>query len=154
MTFTSHVRSVSLARRLVCRRLCRWGHGTDAIDVMALIASELATNAVQHAPGRYFHVRLLGDDGQIRIEVSDTLRAEPRRMDAGPDDERGRGLTLVAELADSFGSHPRDGIGKTVWAVVTVPRPPRGSTVASDTLAEALDESPAVTRPAAPARRW
>ncbi|MFJ8361358.1 ATP-binding protein [Streptomyces sp. NPDC093984] len=46
-------------------------------------------------------------------DANDTL---PTPRDASPDDESGRGLTLVAALADDWGAEPRPGgIGKTVW---------------------------------------
>jgi hypothetical protein len=47
------------------------------------------------------------------MDANDTL-PEPRT--AALDEESGRGLTLVAALADTWGAEPREGgIGKTVW---------------------------------------
>jgi anti-sigma regulatory factor (Ser/Thr protein kinase) len=55
------------------------------------------------------------------VEVSDT-RAERRPVATtatDPDSESGRGLLLVAALADDWGvTDRREGPGKTVWAVV------------------------------------
>lgn len=130
MRFTSTPRGARLARRLVAHRLAAWGYPYDSGPnaTATLIASELAANAVRHAPGRDFHVRLtapLGGDtaGTIRIEVSDA-RAErrpgPTATDAAPDAETGRGLYLVSRLAERWAVGPRrgGGPGKTVWAEI------------------------------------
>ncbi|WP_324614332.1 hypothetical protein [Streptomyces sp. NRRL B-1140] len=59
------------------------------------------------------------------MEVSDT-RAEHRPAASTPtspdaESESGRGLLLVAALADAWGvTDPRGGPGKTVWASVSV----------------------------------
>ncbi|GAA3292877.1 hypothetical protein GCM10020295_13280 [Streptomyces cinereospinus] len=98
---------------------------------MTLITAELCANAVRHGrvPGRDFHVRPAAEaDGErLRLEVSDT-RAERRpviTIPTAPDAESGRGLLLVAALADGWGViDRRRGPGKTVWASVRVTRPP------------------------------
>lgn len=52
----------------------------------------------------------------LRVAVSDANGRLPEPRQAAPDDESGRGLTLVAVLADDWGAVRRDGgIGKTVW---------------------------------------
>ncbi|MFF2512220.1 ATP-binding protein [Streptomyces sp. NPDC058086] len=65
-----------------------------------------------------------------RISVTDANDTLPTPRDASPDDESGRGLTLVATLADKWGSEPRPfgigigiGIGKTVSFELQGPRP-------------------------------
>ncbi|WP_406729603.1 ATP-binding protein [Streptomyces sp. GD-15H] len=95
----------------------------------------MCANAVRHGhvAGRDFHVLLTADPAirTVRIEVSDT-RGEhlPRLPDlptAPPEDgdgtpgDSGRGLLLVAALADRWGCSPRagGGPGKTVWAECT-----------------------------------
>jgi anti-sigma regulatory factor (Ser/Thr protein kinase) len=77
--------------------------------MLTLITAELCAHAVQHGriPGRNFHVRLAaeGDCRRLRVEVSDT-RAERRPVATtatDPDSESGRGLLLVAALADDWG---------------------------------------------------
>jgi anti-sigma regulatory factor (Ser/Thr protein kinase) len=129
MRFTSTPRGARLARRLCAGRLDAWGipYGTDTHDALTLIAAELCANAVQHGhvPGRDFHLQLSAHDRTVRIEVTDT-RAERLPTPAADDptgaQTNGRGLLLVAALADLWGWHPRpDSPGKTVWAQLTIP---------------------------------
>lgn len=133
MAFTSTPRGARLARLFVAHCLNSWGHPytSDVNETLTLITAELCANAVQHGrvPGRDFHVRLAAEEdcGRLRVEVSDT-RAERRPAATTPadpdsDSESGRGLLLVAALADAWGvTDRRGGPGKTVWAV-TAHRP-------------------------------
>ncbi|MFD4952968.1 ATP-binding protein [Streptomyces sp. NPDC058451] len=135
MRFSSTLRGARLARRLCGYRLDAWGipYGSDAHDVITLVAAELCANAVRHGhvSGRDFHVLLTADPATatVRIEVSDT-RGE--RLPAVPPDngspadaleDCGRGLLLVEAPADRWGCSPRTsgGPGKTVWAECTAP---------------------------------
>jgi anti-sigma regulatory factor (Ser/Thr protein kinase) len=129
MRFSSTPRGARLARRLVADRLDAWGHPhtSTANDTLTLITAELTANAVRHGhvQGRDFEVRLVATGEMLRLEVSDT-RAErvpllsPR--EAPGDAEFGRGLMLVATLADRWGVAPRTmGPGKTVWAEMACP---------------------------------
>ncbi|MBB1254589.1 ATP-binding protein [Streptomyces sp. OF3] len=129
MCFTSTPRGARLARRLVAHRLNDWGHpyNTPLNETFSLITAELCANAVRHGrvPGRDFHVRLVLAEGVFRVEVTDT-RAErlPPLSPPAPDStsESGRGLHLVAALADGWGVTPRPaGPGKSVWAELRVP---------------------------------
>ncbi|MEV7344136.1 ATP-binding protein [Streptomyces sp. NPDC093544] len=64
----------------------------------------------------------------IRIEVADASTCQPRfgsETVAGPEDESGRGLLLVAVLAARWGTVPRTPIGKTVWAEIAADLPDR-----------------------------
>jgi hypothetical protein len=123
--FTPSPRGARLARRLASCQMDAWGwrHGTPAHDSVELIVGELTANAVTHGrvPGRDAELRLSREDGgHVRIEVSDA-RGErlPEARDAGPGEDGGRGLLLVAALAEEWGTAPRPGApGKTVWAVV------------------------------------
>jgi anti-sigma regulatory factor (Ser/Thr protein kinase) len=105
------------ARRRVVEQVTRWGCGD--LDAIALVCSELITNAVVHAGGA---VRVgVTDLGQrIRLEVDDGGRGQPslRTHEAGPG---GLGLRIVAELSEQWGSEPTAG-GKRVWAVMAAHR--------------------------------
>lgn len=110
-----------------------WRPGTPPHDAVELIVGELAANAVTHGrvPGRDTELRLFRQDGEyaVRIEVSDTRGVRlPLARDPEDEEDGGRGLVLVAALAEKWGTAPRPGApGKTVWAVVPtgVPVAPR-----------------------------
>ena len=86
----------------------------DLVDTAVLLVSELATNAVRHASGR-FRLTLFAAHGVLRCEVGDTGCREPRVRDtAAGAEESGRGMFLVDALARRWGCR-RDGPGKTVW---------------------------------------
>jgi len=99
------------ARRLAAHALRRWGLEQLAENT-ALMVSELVTNAIQHAT-RPVTLRLVRTS-LLRCEVGDDSAALPRSRRAGPDDERGRGLQIVARCADRWGA-TRLGAGKVVW---------------------------------------
>ncbi|MCM2421849.1 ATP-binding protein [Streptomyces sp. RKAG293] len=120
-------RSVPAARRFTALALRAWGVA-DRQDEVLLCVSELATNALLHGvpPGRGFRLHLtLGQGGApLRIEVHDSGGGDVRTPALCPqgEDEGGRGLLLVAGLADDWGVGRRDP-GKVVWCefAVTVP---------------------------------
>nr|WP_225860429.1 ATP-binding protein [Streptomyces triticiradicis] len=124
MRFSSTPRGARLARRLVSHRLDVWGYAYDspANEALTLVAAELVANAVRHGrvPGRDFEVRLVATAGPVRLEVSDSRaeRVPPLSPREPPGDtESGRGLMIVAAVADRWGIVPRTkGPGKTVWA--------------------------------------
>ncbi|MFE9425339.1 SpoIIE family protein phosphatase [Kitasatospora sp. NPDC006697] len=99
------------ARRLAGHALRRWGLEALAENT-ELMVSELVTNAVQHAK-KPVTLRLVRTS-VLRCEVGDDSPALPRRRKAGPQEERGRGLELVAKCADGWGA-TRLGGGKVVW---------------------------------------
>ncbi|MFC8718683.1 SpoIIE family protein phosphatase [Kitasatospora sp. NPDC057198] len=99
------------ARRLAGHALRHWGleHLAESCELMV---SELVTNAIQHAT-RPVTLRLVRTS-LLRCEVGDDSPALPRTRRAGPDEERGRGLQIVARCADRWGA-TRLGAGKVVW---------------------------------------
>ncbi|WP_051966709.1 ATP-binding SpoIIE family protein phosphatase [Kitasatospora mediocidica] len=99
------------ARRLAGHALRRWGL-EELADNTELMVSELVTNAIQHAT-RPVTLRLVRTS-LLRCEVGDDSPQLPRRRPAGPQDERGRGLHLVAKFAERWGA-TRLGGGKVVW---------------------------------------
>ncbi|MFJ9175295.1 SpoIIE family protein phosphatase [Streptomyces sp. NPDC102360] len=111
-TFAPEPAEVPRARGLVRERLGRWGlRGIS--DSAELIVSELVTNAVCHAPGGPVQLRLVRS-GTLLCEVEDTEHALPTLLNAGPGDEFGRGLRVVARLSRAWGTS-RTATGKTVW---------------------------------------
>ncbi|MFG3403988.1 ATP-binding protein [Streptomyces sp. NPDC048142] len=119
--YTPTAHSVVLSRHRAARLVLQWGHPALAGDA-ALLVSELATNALLHGAirGRLFRVHLTLTASALRIAVSDP-RGEhlpgPREPEA--DDCYGRGLLIVAQLADDWGVEPRT-VGKTVFAELAV----------------------------------
>ncbi|WP_201262948.1 ATP-binding protein [Streptomyces sp. CB02400] len=107
-------RSVPGARTFARRALEDWGVRGRTDDVL-LCVSELATNALLHGvpPGRGFLLRLLPYADGVRVEVHDSGGGVPAVPQDEPD-ESGRGLLLVAGLADKWGVGERTP-GKVVW---------------------------------------
>jgi serine phosphatase RsbU (regulator of sigma subunit)/anti-sigma regulatory factor (Ser/Thr protein kinase) len=109
--------AVAGIRREATRQLERWGLEETAF-VTELVVSELVTNAIRyaHPPIR---LRLILDRSLI-CEVSDSSNTAPHLRRARVYDEGGRGLLLVAQLSQGWGSRqtPR---GKTIWAEQPLP---------------------------------
>lgn len=105
-------RSVSQVRayaRSVCEQA---GLGQHA-ETLALLVSEVATNALVHGSGDV-RVSVQAQGGRLRVEVGDDGKARPKPRTADLDAEGGRGLALVEALASSWGVDPRPP-GKVVW---------------------------------------
>ncbi|MFC4332882.1 SpoIIE family protein phosphatase [Streptomyces andamanensis] len=104
--------AVADVRAAVSRRLARWGLD-EAAFTTELILSELVTNAIRYgsAPIR---VRVLRDTALI-CEVFDSSNTSPHLRYAASTDEGGRGLFLVAQLADRWGTRYTS-TGKVIWA--------------------------------------
>ncbi|WP_408909723.1 ATP-binding protein [Streptomyces luteolus] len=104
------------ARRFVREAIAGRLPADRTVDV-AVCVSELATNALRHTPpGRQFRVRLAVSVDKLRLEVHDAGEGKPQLREPAEDDDHGPGLLLVAALADDWGTAPRDGAGKLVWA--------------------------------------
>lgn len=111
MVVPSVPRSVSEVRRFAIR-MC--GEYTEEVrDTVALLVSEVATNALVHGRGDV-EVRVVPQEGVLRVEVADDDPALPRPRTAGTDAEGGRGLALVDALASAWGT-TETAQGKVVW---------------------------------------
>lgn len=98
--------------------------GTDLVDVVILVLSELASNAVRHGRSPLsVRLRMLGT--RAVVEVADGGGRLPRRRLAALDDEAGRGLDLVSRLAVRHGVRPI-AEGKVVWAEIDLVNPVAG----------------------------
>ncbi|MEV4257253.1 ATP-binding SpoIIE family protein phosphatase, partial [Spirillospora sp. NPDC049652] len=109
--------SVRRARGLVASKLAEWGL-SDLVHATELLASELVTNALRYAPGG-IELRLLFER-TLTLEVLDRSAALPRLRHAADDDENGRGLLVVSQLAHRWGTR-RTPAGKVVWCEQIVP---------------------------------
>ncbi|MFD3884015.1 ATP-binding protein [Streptomyces microflavus] len=97
-----------------------WGLD-ELADDMALMASELVGNALRYAASSGVGVLLKVQGGFVLLEVTDAADQEPAVHAASAVDENGRGVFLVDALAEAWGSRPRSGGGKVVWARRAVP---------------------------------
>ncbi|MCX4767161.1 SpoIIE family protein phosphatase [Streptomyces sp. NBC_01275] len=109
--------AVGEVRAAVAGQLERWGL-EDLSFTTELILSELVTNAIRYgsAPVR---VRLLRDRSLI-CEVADGSSTSPHLRYAAMTDEGGRGLFLVAQLTDRWGTRYTP-TGKVIWAEQPLP---------------------------------
>lgn len=110
----AEVASVPVARRRVIELLRRHDCDQDRIDEVALMTTELATNAVEHACTPYMLV--VDFTGRtLRVDVSDG-NTDPPVVGPLPSEVAlsGRGLGIVATLARRWGCREL-GIGKSVW---------------------------------------
>ncbi|QMV22682.1 SpoIIE family protein phosphatase [Streptomyces sp. SCUT-3] len=108
---------VADARRLVSRRLAAW-ELEEAAFTTELVVSELVTNAIRHASPP-IQLRLIKDTTLI-CEVSDASSTAPHLRRARTFDEGGRGLLLVAQLTQRWGTRQTP-TGKTIWAEQPLP---------------------------------
>ncbi|MRK02672.1 SpoIIE family protein phosphatase [Aeromicrobium sp. S22] len=108
--------TVAEARQFVVERLNRWHVPEPVTRDMALITSELVTNAMVHG-GAPVELRLRCAGTQVLVEVQDDAAGEmPRPRDPAQTDEHGRGLHIVDALSDEWGTRGTER-GKTVWSV-------------------------------------
>jgi anti-sigma regulatory factor (Ser/Thr protein kinase) len=96
------------ARTQVRTAIRNWEVPVDPY-VAALLTSELVTNAIRHEMGESVTLAINCSRDQLRVDVHDTARSAPVPVDAPADAETGRGVTLVATLADEWGFYP------TLW---------------------------------------
>ncbi|MFE1590518.1 SpoIIE family protein phosphatase [Streptomyces sp. NPDC059402] len=108
---------VAAARRSVGEQLTAWGL-QDTAFVTELVVSELVTNAIRYGEPP-IRLRLIRHTALV-CEVSDASSTSPHLRRAHAYDEGGRGLLLVAQLTQRWGSRQTD-TGKTIWAEQPLP---------------------------------
>ncbi|MEV0176380.1 SpoIIE family protein phosphatase [Streptomyces sp. NPDC050803] len=104
---------VAPIRKQVVEQLDLW-ELSEASFTAELVVSELVTNAIRYG-SQPIRLRLIHDAATLICEVSDSSHTAPHLRRAKTWDEGGRGLLLVAQLTQRWGSrHTTD--GKTIWA--------------------------------------
>ncbi|MEU2930921.1 SpoIIE family protein phosphatase [Streptomyces sp. NPDC007251] len=105
--------TVPEVRAAVRGQLAEWDIGPDEAFTTELITCELVANAIRYGAPPY-RLRLILDD-RLTCEVRDAGDSAPHLKHARAIDEGGRGLFIVASVADGWGIryHAQ---GKTVWA--------------------------------------
>ncbi|MDT7569931.1 MAG: hypothetical protein QOE05_105 [Actinomycetota bacterium] len=116
VTLPASVSSVPTARHFVESILSGWGLKELGWNA-TLIVSELAANAALHARGEEFSIQVTTEDDGVRLEITDSSLRLPQQRTYSNDATTGRGLKLVAELAQDWGVEPT-AAGKTVWAIL------------------------------------
>lgn len=95
----------TLARNEVRDRLAGELAPAQLADLL-LVVSELTTNAIEHGSGDIRLSVVISDDGRVRGEVVDDGSGFAHDVDErGIDDVGGRGLLIVAALAQRWGVH-------------------------------------------------
>ena len=120
----SAVPCVRLHTTLVLRE---W-HLTDLADAAELVASELATNAIQasasspqaRAPQAasglpVVRLHLAADQHQVLVEVGDNDPRSPTPAWPDPERDGGRGLLLVAAVSDRWGCYYLNPAASATW---------------------------------------
>jgi anti-sigma regulatory factor (Ser/Thr protein kinase) len=118
------------ARKFTSRTLTQW-ELSERFDDVALVVSELVTNALRHGlpadtprdqePPVRLH--LMRWTSRLVCAVRDPSQDSPVASEAEDSAECGRGLLLVDSFSDSWGWHPLAGplTGKVVWALFRLP---------------------------------
>lgn len=91
-------------------------HLEPMYDDLAIVVSELVTNAVRHAQAPV-SLELQANAERVTVAVADGSPAAPVARDAPDDSEGGRGMALVGLLAADTGFRAQPS-GKTVWATL------------------------------------
>jgi anti-sigma regulatory factor (Ser/Thr protein kinase) len=132
-------RSVGAAREFCLATLARWGL-TERADDIAVVLSELLTNALRHGvpaargtrPGWPVRVGLVWPARFVLCAVADPGSGMPQPREPDYFAESGRGLHVIDALSDAWGCTTPGAGGKTVWAAFRVgstpppARPPEG----------------------------
>ena len=111
--FDQDTQTPRAARRFVTQALTGVDDD-DLTDTITLLVSELVTNAVLHA-GSDVEVSVRLTARAARVEVTDASAQDVAPRTAATEEDSGRGLALVGNLARRWGVRPAAGGGKTVW---------------------------------------
>ncbi|MDV5147238.1 SpoIIE family protein phosphatase [Streptomyces sp. SBC-4] len=117
------VEAAPRARAFASGVLSSWRFPVELRDLGVLATSELVANSLQHGTPP-MRLRLRRTDRRLIIEVTDGDDHLPRRRRAETEDEAGRGISIIATIASSWGSRRTPGGGKAVWCEFALPNKP------------------------------
>ncbi|MGW2426023.1 ATP-binding protein [Streptomyces sp. NPDC001709] len=113
MASRSPPQAAAAARTHARHQLILWGVDEETAYTTEMIVSELVTNAIRYGTPPV-QIQLI-KDRTLTCEVHDGNSLAPRLRHAKTVDEGGRGLFIIAQLAQNWGvRYTLD--GKTVWA--------------------------------------
>ena len=104
--------------RTIAREQLEASCSSDAIEVIALLVTELVTNAILHARTP-LRLVIEAHPDRVRVCVEDSSPQRPEVHHYGTDAVTGRGLALVEQLASSWGVDTTP-TGKVVWCEITI----------------------------------
>jgi len=115
---------IRAAREFTLSTLQGWGVAERREDV-AVVVSELLTNALQHAlpdsagsrPQWPIRLGLLKTGPCVLCAVADPSKMAPATRTPVSLAETGRGLHIICALSDKWGYTPPSDMGKVVWAM-------------------------------------
>jgi anti-sigma regulatory factor (Ser/Thr protein kinase) len=112
-TFPADAASAPAARRFVLGAVGRLP--PEVGESVALMVSELATNAILHGQTD-FEIEVEQAEDSLFVAVTDGGRGSPEVQQPAVTEMHGRGLMIVQSLADDWGvTAASGGVGKTVW---------------------------------------
>lgn len=119
LVLPADTRAVSTARSHLREVLAEWDL-TGTADEAELVVSELVTNALLHTGSpAALTLRHEVADRVLCVGVEDSSTQHPQPRESGEDATGGRGMHIVAMVAQRWWVAPR-GEGKTVWADLRV----------------------------------
>ncbi|MFF2073413.1 ATP-binding protein [Kitasatospora sp. NPDC058162] len=129
MAFPAELAQIGAVRRWAKAQLPELGLqlSDPLVEDVQLVMSEFGANAVVHACGggrpdvELTAALLLTPSGVLRMSVADPGLGRPEPRNAGEEATSGRGLLLVAGVADRFGVDEGPD-GKVVWAELDLPQ--------------------------------
>jgi len=111
--YDASLNSVGDARRFAAAMVT--DQPDEVRESVALVVSELCTNALVHATTG-FELTVERTDRWVRVAVTDAGEGTPSVRSPGTQEPHGRGLRIVESLSDDWGIDVAPGQGKTVWA--------------------------------------
>ncbi|MDX2820603.1 ATP-binding protein [Streptomyces ipomoeae] len=117
VAFTPDKARVGPMRRITAAHLRLWKVPGPTAENIVLAVSELVANAIEHGYGD-IGLTIVYACGEVRVEVTDSNPTPAKLTFADDEDVSGRGLFLVAVLAQDWGV---SGDGRSTWCVFRVP---------------------------------